>query len=63
MNNFEVIKTLTAEQYTTILSELNYKRGMMTPREFINWLNDDVDMRFWFHNCEILHLDKEKYCG
>lgn len=63
MTNFEVIKTLTAEQYTTIMSEINYKRGMSGPRDFIDWLNSELDERFWFYYCAIIRLDKEKYCG
>ena len=63
MTNFDVIKTLTPEQYCTIMSEINYKRGLCGPQEFIKWLKSELNKEFWFHNCAIIKLDKEKYCG
>jgi hypothetical protein len=63
MTNFDVIISLNANQYVNAMPELNYKRGVYGLSAFIDWLDEELDEKFWFDTCAILKLDKEKYDG
>ena len=63
MTNRQIFDDLDNTQWLLAIQELGLRLRYNSMFDMAMWLNDNVDEYFWFDRLEILHLDKEKYCG
>ena len=61
MTNFDVIKTLHPRQFSLVLPFILEFRKMNGHLGLSNWLESDIDEKFWFEEQEILQLKQEDY--
>lgn len=61
MTNFDVIKTLHPRQFSLVLPFILEFRKLNGHLGLSNWLESDIDKKFWFEEQEILQLKREDY--
>ena len=61
MTNFDVIKTLHPRQFSLVLPFMLEFRKMNGHLGLSNWLENDIDEKFWFEEQAILQLNATRY--